>query len=161
MPPCPATAHWWQTQVPGLLVCWQLWLGAYSVGFFFFPFQLCCPLRFQNTPQIRLWEASYCVETSPPSWLRPQDRSPSLTLLSLFLSFIFVLPPFEENGLTFWVPGILHQSSEIVLWKLLSIQMIFWCTCGGESGLPSYFSTIFGLPSSLTVHIVFHECQFV
>ena len=49
-----------------------------------------------------------------------QDRSQSLTLL------YFVLPPFEENGLPFWVSGVLHQCSEVVLWKLLSIQMIFW-----------------------------------
>ena len=30
--------------------------------------------------------------------------------------------PFEENGLPFWVPGVLCQHSEVVLWKLLSIQ---------------------------------------
>ena len=36
-----------------------------------------------------------------------------------------VLYPFEENGLPFWVPGVLRQCSEVVLWKLLSIQMIF------------------------------------
>ena len=127
MPPCPATAYWWQTQAPGHLSA-EVVVGCILCGIFFFSFQLCCPLRFQNSPQTRLWEASYCVETFPPSRLRPQDRSPSLTLLSLFLSFIFVLPPFEENGLTFWVPGILHQRSEIVLWKLLSIQMMFWWT---------------------------------
>ena len=32
---------------------------------------------------------SWCLETSPPSQLPPWDGSPSLTLLSLFLSFIF------------------------------------------------------------------------
>ena len=31
---------------------------------------------------------SWCLETSPPSWLPPWDRSQSLNLLSLFLSFI-------------------------------------------------------------------------
>ena len=36
-----------------------------------------------------------------------------------------LLSPFEENGLPFCVPGVLHQRSEVVLWKLLSIQMIF------------------------------------
>ena len=50
-PPCAAPAHWWQTRVSGLLH-WELRLGAYSVGFFFFFFSLlCCPLRFQNSPQ--------------------------------------------------------------------------------------------------------------
>ena len=56
-----------------------------------------------------------------PSW----DGSPSLTLSALFLSFIFVLPPFKDNGLPFWVPGVLRQHPEVVLWYLLSIQMIF------------------------------------
>ena len=36
-----------------------------------------------------------------------------------------VLYPFKENGLPFWVPGVLRQCSEVVLWKLLSIQRIF------------------------------------
>ena len=49
------------------------------------------------------------------------------------------IPPFKENGLPFWVPGVLHQHSKVVLWKLLNIQMIFWWICGGESGLPVLF----------------------
>ena len=35
--------------------------------------------------------------------------------------------------------GVLHQFSEVALWKLLSVQMIFWWICGGESGLPVLF----------------------
>ena len=46
---------------------------------------------------------------------------PSLPLLSLFLSFIFFLPPFEDNGLLFWVPDVLCQHSEVVLWNLLGV----------------------------------------
>ena len=34
--------------------------------------------------------------------LPSQDRSLSLTLLSLFHLLYFVLPPFKENGLLFW-----------------------------------------------------------
>ena len=34
-------------------------------------------------------------------------------------------PPFEENRLPFWVPGVLCQCSEVVLWKLLKIKIIF------------------------------------
>ena len=56
-----------------------------------------------------------------PSW----DGSLSLPLLSLFLSFIFFLPPFKDNGLLFWVPDVLCQHSEVVLWNLFSIQMFF------------------------------------
>ena len=55
-----------------------------------------------------------------PSW----DGSLSLTLLSLYLLY-FVLPPFEDNGLLFWVPDVLCQHSEVVLWNLFSIQMFF------------------------------------
>ena len=47
------------------------------------------------------------------------------SFVSLFV-FYFVLPRFEESRLSFWVTGILRQHSEVVLWKLLSIQMIFW-----------------------------------
>ena len=79
---------------------------------------------------------SYCVEISPPSWLPLQYASPSLNLLSLFLSFVSFLPPFEEIWLPFWVPGVLCQCWEVVLRKLLNIQMIFCWICWGESSLP-------------------------
>ena len=29
--------------------------------------------------------------------------------------------PFEDNGLLFWVPDVLCQHSELVLWNLLSV----------------------------------------
>jgi len=57
--------------------------------------------------------------------LPPWDGSSSLPLLSLFLSFIFFLPPFEDNGLLFWVPDVFCLHSEVVLWHLLSVQMFF------------------------------------
>ena len=72
---------------------------------------------------------------SLPSW----DGAPSLPLLSLFLSFIFFLPPFEDNGLLFWVPDVLCRHSEVVLWYLLRAQMFFWWIFWGESGLPILF----------------------
>ena len=51
-----------------------------------------------------------------PSW----DRSLSLFCLSFYLLYFF-LPPFEDNGLFFWVPDVLGQHSEVVLWNFLSI----------------------------------------
>ena len=55
--------------------------------------------------------------------------APSLGWVSIPNSFVsllyFVLPPFKENGLPVWVPDVLCQRSEVVLWNLLSIQMIF------------------------------------
>ena len=53
--------------------------------------------------------------------LPSQDGALSLPLLSLVFSFIFFLPPFEDNGLLFWVPDVLCQLSEVVLWNLLSV----------------------------------------
>ena len=45
-------------------------------------------------------------------------------LLSFYLLY-FVLPPFEDNGLPFWVPNVLFQHLEVVLWNLLNVQMFF------------------------------------
>ena len=47
------------------------------------------------------------------------------SFVSLFIFYIFVLPPFKDNGLPFGVPGAYRQRSEVVLWYLLSVQMIF------------------------------------
>ena len=53
--------------------------------------------------------------------LLSRDGTLSLPLLSLFLSFIFFLPPFEDTGLLFWMPDVLCRNSEVVLWILLSV----------------------------------------
>ena len=72
-------------------------------------------------PRLGSESVSWCLETSLFLRLPSQDGAPSLPLLSLFLSFIFFLPPFEDNGLLFWVPDVLCQHSEVVLWNLLSV----------------------------------------
>ena len=64
---------------------------------------------------------SWCLETSLFLRLPSQDGALSLPLLSLFLSFIFFLPPFEDNRLLFWVPDVLCLHSEVVLWNLLGV----------------------------------------
>ena len=61
-----------------------------------------------------------------------------LFCLSFYLLYFF-LHPFKDNGLLFWVPDVLCQHSEIVLWNLLSVQMFFQWICGRESGLPILF----------------------
>ena len=48
---------------------------------------------------------SYCVETSLPLQLPPQNGSLALNPLSLFWSLYFALPYFEEIGLPFWILG--------------------------------------------------------
>ena len=47
------------------------------------------------------------------------------SFVSLFIFSIFFLSPFQDNGLLFWVPDVLCQQSEAVLWNLLSVQMFF------------------------------------
>ena len=140
-PPCPAPARWWHMRASGLLLHWELWLGTYSVSFFFF---------FSPPSYVALWDSetphrptservSCCLETSPPSWLPPRDGSPSLTVLSLSLSFIFCPTSFWREWAAFLGAGVLFQRSEVVLWKLLSVQMVFWWICRGENGLPILF----------------------
>ena len=59
-----------------------------------------------------------------------QDSLPGMGLhpyrvcLSFYLLYFF-FPLFEDNGLLFWGPDVLCQHSEVVLWNLLSVQMIF------------------------------------
>ena len=82
---------------------------------------------------------SWCLETS--LFL----KTPFLGWSSIPTSFVsfyllyFFLPPYEDNGLLFWVPDVLCRRSEVVLWNLFSVQMFFWWICGGESGLPILF----------------------
>ena len=78
---------------------------------------------------------SWCLETSLFLRLPSQDGAPSLPLLSL----IFFLPPFEDNRVLFWVPDVLCQHPEVVLWSLLRVEMFFWWILGRESGLPILF----------------------
>ena len=93
--PCPACTRWPWIWVSGLLLCWELWLGAYSVGFFVFCFCFCLssrlrwPLRFQNSPQTHRWE---CVllfgnfssfMTPSPGWITVPN-----SLVSLFVFYI-------------------------------------------------------------------------
>jgi len=146
VPPCSAPSCWWQTWASGLLFCWQLQLGVLILCMCFVLFLLCCPLRVQNSPQTRLWEGfllfgNFSFTNPSPGWVS------SLTLLSLFCLLYFVLPPFGENGLPFWVSGVLRQRSEAVLWKLLSIQMTFWWILGEKLVSSPYFSAILGLHS--------------
>ena len=78
-----------------------------------------------------------CIPHPNPSSHLPLYPMP-LFCLSFYLLY-FVLPPFEDSRLPFWVPDVLCQRSEVVSWNSLTIQMFFWWICGGESGLPILF----------------------
>ena len=82
---------------------------------------------------------SWCLETS--LFLKtpfPGRISVFTSCLSVYLLYFF-LPPFEDNGLPFWVPDVLCQLLEVALWNLLRVQMFFRWICGGESCLPVLF----------------------
>ena len=55
----------------------------------------------------------------------PRTELPPYLLCLFFHLLYFFLPVFEDNGLPFPVPGVLCQRPEVVLWNLLSVQMIF------------------------------------
>ena len=56
-----------------------------------------------------VWKFLLFHDSLPGMGLNPS------VLLSLFLSFIFCLPPFEYNGLPFRVHGVLCLHSDVVL----------------------------------------------
>ena len=70
----------------------------------------------------------------------------------LFVSFFFLLyfflPPFEDNGLLFWVPDVLCQHSEVVLWIYSAFKCYFDEFVGEKVIFLSYSSAILG-PSPL------------
>ena len=69
---------------------------------------------------------SWFLETSLFLRLPSRDGDLFLPLLSLFFCpLYFFLPPFEDNGLLFWVPDVLCRHSEVVLWNLLGVYMFF------------------------------------
>ena len=71
-------------------------------------------------------EESDMTERLPfPSLSLPRMELHSYLFCLSFYLLYFFLPPFEDNGLLFWVPDVLCWHSEVVLWNLLSVQMFF------------------------------------
>ena len=104
---------WWWMWASGVLFCWELLLGMQFVGYIYFSSQLGCPPSFKNFPQMHPVRGFPGVWTLPllelPSW----DRSPSLTLLFLFLSFIFCPTSFRRQRVVFlgaWCPLLAIRS---------------------------------------------------
>ena len=75
--------------------------------------------------------------------LPSRDGAPSLPPLSLFSSFIFFLPVFEDKDLLFWVPDVLCQHQKL----FCRIYSALECSCdefvGEKVVSPSYSSAIF------------------
>ena len=126
----------WATSLLGL------WLGTYFVSFPL-PSQLCCPLRFQNTPQTHWWEGFLLFENFS-SYMTPSLYwSPSLTLVS---HFVFCILSYLLSNRMGCLSGCLVSSA--------SIQKLYSGSCSsfkwpfdefvGEKVVsPSYSSSIF------------------
>ena len=139
-PPHSPTRRWWiRTSVSLLHLHVKLRLSMYSVLIFFF-LQVMLPSNISKLPTdtpVRGFPTVWKLLLLHYSLLRV-GLHPKIFYLFFYLLY-FVLPLFEEIGFPFWVPGVLPQFSEIVLWKLFNIQRIFWWICRGESGLPVLF----------------------
>ena len=75
-------------------------------------------------------KVSYCVET-PPSGHPPQDGSPSLTLLSFFLSVTFCPTSFQSEWTAFlgaWYPPPVFRSCFV---EVAQHSNDFWWICEG------------------------------
>ena len=146
--PCPTPTCYWRTWVSGPLLHWSLWLGTYSVVFF-------PPVMFQSSPQTHLWEGFLLCGNFSFMTPSPEQICVHKSFVFCLRLLYFVLSPTEKIGLPFWVPGVLHQCSEVVLCKLLNIQMIFWWICGGESCLPALFLSNLGTAPCFVVFYIF------
>ena len=107
----------------------ELPLGTESVGFnYLFTVPPCYVALCASKARHRLGceNVSWCLETSLfKSLFLGRDSLPPYPLCPFFRLLYFFLPVFEANDLLCWVPDVLCQHSEVVLWNLLSVEMFF------------------------------------
>ena len=145
MLPCPSPTRCWWTWMSAPLLCKYLWFGAYSVFFFFF-FPDYIFLWDYKAPHRHTCErVSYCVRTSPLSWLSPQEWvSVPTSFVSVFIFYILCCLLSKRFG---WHSGCLVSSA--------SVQKLFCGSCstfkwsfdefvGVKVVSPSYSSSILG-----------------
>ena len=77
-PFCPAPTCWLQTGAPGPLLYWKLQLVSYSVSFFLFSSQFCCPVHGVLKARILKWFA--IPLSSGPHSVRPLHHDLHITL---------------------------------------------------------------------------------
>ena len=90
MPPAPHSTPtcWWRMRASGVLFCWELLLGIKSVGFIYFSLPVRLPSEIQKLPPDPPVRGFPGVWKLPLLRLPSRDRSPSLTLFSLFIFYI-------------------------------------------------------------------------
>ena len=108
--------------------CWDCNLLVLIIYLFFLHVALCVSKAHHRLSRESV---SWCLETSllkipftVQASLPRMELPPHRLCLSFHLLYFF-LPVFEDNGLLFWLPDVLCQHSEVVLWSLLSVEMFF------------------------------------
>ena len=94
---------------------------------------------------------SWCLKTSPHLALPPQDGSPSLTLVSLFIFYILSCLLLKTMGC---LSGCLMSSTSVQKLSCGIFSAFKWSFnefVGGESGLPILFLCHLGLPPGIEV----------
>ena len=74
---------------------------------------------------------------------------PPHLLCLLFPLLCFFLLVFEDNGLHFWLPDVLCQPTEVVLWNVEMLKCSFEEFVREKVVFPSYSSAIFTVPPEL------------
>ena len=138
-PLCSAPTCWWQMQVSGGTFLLGVAFRHIICGFYLFspPSQVALGDS-KTSPRPTSARVSWCLETSSIKIPFP-DGSPSLALLSLFLSFIFCPTSFWRQWVTFLGACWPQLAIRSCLWSLLCVWLFFWWICRRESGLPILF----------------------
>ena len=135
-------------QVSALLLCWGSyhWAGnlwVLIIYLFFLPVMLPSVVpRLATDSAVRVFPGVWKLL----SFLRlpSQDGAPSLPLCLSFYLLYFFLPPFKDIGLLFWVPDVLCQHSEVVLWNYSAFKCCFDEFVGDKVVSLSYSPAILG-----------------
>ena len=131
---------------------------------FFFSSRLCCPLRFQNSPQTHRWEGflvfrNFSFTTPSPGWVSVPNSFVSL--------FLFYILPYNFLKTMGFLSGCLVSSSSIQ--KLFrgifsAFKWSFDEFVGEKEVSPSYSSAVLGPPPQPTLkkegsqHVCFGPC---
>ena len=142
-PPYPAPTPWWwiRTSVSPLFPLVVVVRHIFCVCFFFFS-QLCCHLKFQNSPQTHLWEGFLlcenisCFTTRSPGWVSIPKY---FIFFFFFSSFIFCPASFWRDWVAFLGARCSPPVFRSCFVEVARLQMIFLWICEGESGLPVLF----------------------
>ena len=151
-------------QACGLLLYWELSLGTWSEDFnylfIYLSSRLCCPLRFPDSPQTCQWECFLVFGNLSFLSLPSQDGSPSLSLLPLFLSFMFCPTSFRRQWAAFLsascpLPAFssclveFAQRSNVLSMNLWGEKLVSLSYSSAILGQPPVnFSSFFSLPDS-------------